>query len=64
MRAYAHDDAPDKDPARRLQVIEEAGRQGIPFTTGILIGIGETMQERVENWVPSVMMTVILWYSG
>ena len=44
----AHDNAPDKDPARRLRVIEEAGRQKIPFTTGILIGIGETLEERVD----------------
>ncbi len=44
----AHDNAPDKDPAKRLRVIEEAGRQKIPFTTGILIGIGETVEERVD----------------
>lgn len=44
----AHDNAPDKEPAKRLRVIEDAGRQKIPFTTGILIGIGETLEERVE----------------
>jgi FO synthase len=44
----AHDNAPDKDPAKRLRVIEDAGRQGITFTTGILIGIGETLEERVD----------------
>ncbi len=44
----AHDNAPDKVPAKRLRVIEDAGRQKIPFTTGILIGIGETMEERVD----------------
>jgi FO synthase len=44
----AHDNAPDKDPAKRLRVIEDAGRQKIPFTTGILIGIGETLEERVD----------------
>jgi FO synthase len=44
----AHDHAPDKDPAKRLRVIEDAGRQQIPFTTGILIGIGETLEERVD----------------
>jgi 7,8-didemethyl-8-hydroxy-5-deazariboflavin synthase CofG subunit len=44
----AHDNAPDKDPAKRLRVIEDAGRQRIPFTTGILIGIGETLEERVD----------------
>src|SRR5450755_647361 len=47
-RGAAHDNAPDKDPAKRLRVIEDAGRQKIPFTTGILIGIGETMEERVD----------------
>ena len=45
----AHDNAPDKDPAKRLRVIEDAGRQKIPFTTGILIGIGETIEERVDT---------------
>ena len=44
----AHDDAPDKSPARRLRVIEDAGRYRIPFTTGILVGIGETLEERVD----------------
>ncbi len=33
----------------RLKTIEDAGRLGVPFTTGILIGIGETMQDRVES---------------
>jgi FO synthase len=44
----AHDNAPDKVPAKRLRVIEDAGRHKIPFTTGILIGIGETLEERVD----------------
>ncbi len=48
-RGAAHDNAPDKDPAKRLRVIEDAGRQKIPFTTGILIGIGETIEERVDT---------------
>ena len=43
----AHDRAPDKVPARRLKTIELAGKLQIPFTTGILIGIGETHAERV-----------------
>src|ERR1700689_4558563 len=47
-KGAAHDNAPDKDPAKRLRVIEDAGRQKIPFTTGILIGIGETLEERVD----------------
>jgi 7,8-didemethyl-8-hydroxy-5-deazariboflavin synthase CofG subunit len=44
----AHDRAPDKVPARRLRTIARAGELGIPFTTGILIGIGETHAERVD----------------
>jgi 7,8-didemethyl-8-hydroxy-5-deazariboflavin synthase CofG subunit len=44
----AHDRAPDKVPARRLRTIELAGKLQIPFTTGILIGIGETPRERVD----------------
>src|SRR2546426_8132569 len=44
----AHDNAPDKVPARRLRTIALAGKLGIPFTTGILIGIGETHAERVD----------------
>jgi len=47
----AHDKAPDKEPAKRLRVIEDAGRKKIPFTTGILIGIGETLEERVDSLV-------------
>jgi FO synthase len=47
----AHDHAPDKEPAKRLRVIEDAGRRKIPFTTGILIGIGETLEERVDALV-------------
>ena len=45
----AHDRAPDKVPARRLRTIGLAGKLGIPFTTGILIGIGETSAERVDT---------------
>ncbi|MDO9433947.1 5-amino-6-(D-ribitylamino)uracil--L-tyrosine 4-hydroxyphenyl transferase CofH [Hydrogenophaga sp.] len=44
----AHYGCPDKDPDLRLQVIREAGELGIPFTTGILIGIGETREERLD----------------
>ena len=43
-----HYGSPDKAPAVRLDCIAEAGRQKIPFTTGILIGIGETRDERIE----------------
>jgi len=45
----AHDRAPDKIPARRLRTIEWAGKLQIPFTTGILVGIGETRAERVDS---------------
>ena len=45
----AHDRAPDKVPARRLRSIEEAGKLGVPFTTGLLIGIGETIEDRVST---------------
>ncbi len=44
----AHDNAPDKVPAKRLRTIEEAGRRKVPFTTGILIGIGESAEDRVD----------------
>jgi len=47
----AHDRAPDKVPARRLRTIALAGKLGIPFTTGLLIGIGETRRERVDTLV-------------
>ena len=45
----AHDNAPDKLPVKRLHVIEEAGKQGVPFTTGMLIGIGESHADRVDS---------------
>ena len=44
----AHRGAPDKEPARRLATLDLAGRLAIPFTTGILVGIGETEADRVE----------------
>ena len=45
----AHDNAPDKVPAKRLRTIEDAGRQKVPFTTGLLIGIGESTEDRVDT---------------
>src|SRR6266700_5231948 len=48
-KGAAHWRAPDKAPALRLRTIEEAGRQNIAFTTGVLIGIGETLEERVDS---------------
>ncbi len=44
-----HYGSPDKEPAVRLRVLEDSGRVNIPFTTGILIGIGETLPERVDS---------------
>ncbi|MFI5080338.1 MAG: bifunctional FO biosynthesis protein CofGH [Streptosporangiales bacterium] len=44
-----HYGSPDKDPAVRLRVLEDAGRSAVPFTTGILIGIGETLAERADS---------------
>ncbi len=43
-----HYGSPDKHPTARLETLERAGEQKIPFTTGILIGIGETREERLE----------------
>ncbi len=48
-RGEAHFGSPDKDPAVRLRVLEDAGRLSIPFTTGLLVGIGETPVERAET---------------
>ncbi|MEV5777188.1 bifunctional FO biosynthesis protein CofGH [Streptomyces antimycoticus] len=44
-----HYGSPDKEPAVRLRVLEDAGRSSVPFTSGLLIGIGETPQERAES---------------
>ncbi|THA25906.1 7,8-didemethyl-8-hydroxy-5-deazariboflavin synthase [Streptomyces sp. RKND-216] len=43
-----HHGSPDKEPAVRLRVLEDAGRSNVPFTTGILLGIGETHEERAD----------------
>ncbi|HEX9123590.1 MAG TPA: bifunctional FO biosynthesis protein CofGH [Actinomycetota bacterium] len=48
-RGMPHFNSPDKAPAVRLRTIEDAGRLAIPFTTGILVGIGETARERAES---------------
>src|SRR5512139_2350323 len=48
-RGMPHHHAPDKDPARRLRMIREAGELAIPFTSGILVGIGENEAERVAS---------------
>ena len=48
-RGGPHFGSPDKDPAVRVRVLEDAGRSSVPFTTGILIGIGETAAERADS---------------
>src|ERR687884_64823 len=47
-RNMAHWASPDKAPMRRLETLDAAGRLRVPFTTGLLIGIGETVEERVD----------------
>ncbi|MBS0378720.1 MAG: 5-amino-6-(D-ribitylamino)uracil--L-tyrosine 4-hydroxyphenyl transferase CofH [Proteobacteria bacterium] len=49
LRGGAHFGSPDKAPALRLRTLDEAGALRIPFTTGLLIGIGETRRERLES---------------
>ncbi len=49
QKGQAHWNAPDKDPGVRLRTIEDAGRLAIPFTSGLLIGIGETVSERADT---------------
>jgi len=46
-----HYGSPDKDPEKRLATLDSAGKAKVPFTTGILIGIGETRQERVDSLI-------------
>ncbi len=48
-RGEAHFGSPDKDPEARLETMRAAGELGIPYTSGILIGIGETREERIES---------------
>jgi 7,8-didemethyl-8-hydroxy-5-deazariboflavin synthase CofG subunit len=50
-RGGVHQAAPDKDPTLRMKMIDEAGALKIPFTTGILLGIGETVAERAESLI-------------
>lgn len=51
QKGMAHFSAPDKDPAVRVRMLREAGELAIPFTTGILIGIGETPEERIDSLI-------------
>lgn len=48
-KGMPHHGSPDKQPAERLRTIDTAGRLAVPFTTGILVGIGETRRERIES---------------
>jgi FO synthase len=48
-KGLAHYGSPDKDPAVRLRTLTDAGRLSIPFTTGLLVGIGETLAERADT---------------
>ncbi|MEV6431237.1 5-amino-6-(D-ribitylamino)uracil--L-tyrosine 4-hydroxyphenyl transferase CofH [Nocardia sp. NPDC051463] len=48
-KGQCHYGSPDKDPAVRLRAITDAGRLSVPYTTGILVGIGETLSERAES---------------
>ena len=49
MKTVVHEKSPGKDPELRIKTIENAGKLKIPFTTGLLIGIGETIDDRVES---------------
>lgn len=49
MKTIVHKDSPTKDPQKRLKFISDAGKEKIPFTTGLLIGIGESIEDRVDS---------------
>lgn len=51
METETHENSPGKDPEKRLEVLENAGKLKIPYTTGILIGIGETLEERAKSLI-------------
>jgi FO synthase len=51
QRGGVHQWAPDKDPAVRMRMLDEAGELRVPFTTGILLGIGETTAERAQSLI-------------
>ena len=48
-KGHAHYKCPDKVPSKRIRTIEIAGEMRVPFTTGILIGIGETWEDRIDS---------------
>ena len=47
-KGMPHHSCPDKTPVQRLRTLERAGSKNVPFTTGLLIGIGETWEERID----------------
>ncbi len=49
LKGQPHHGSPDKDPEVRLRVLEDAGRLNVPFTTGLLVGIGEDLAERADS---------------
>lgn len=49
LKTIAHRDSPGKDPEKRLNFIKNAGKEKIPFTTGLLIGIGETTEDHIDS---------------
>ena len=51
MQTAIHSKSPGKEPKLRIKTIENAGKLKIPFTTGLLIGIGETLKERAESLI-------------
>lgn len=51
MQTIAHSKSPGKEPKLRIKTIKNAGKLKIPFTTGLLIGIGETIEERAESLI-------------
>lgn len=49
LKTIAHKDSPGKNPEKRIKFIKNAGQENIPFTTGLLIGIGETVDDHIES---------------
>lgn len=49
LKTIVHNESPGKNPKKRIEFIENAGREKIPFTTGLLVGIGETLDDRIDS---------------
>ncbi|MBE6487392.1 MAG: 7,8-didemethyl-8-hydroxy-5-deazariboflavin synthase subunit CofG [Methanosphaera stadtmanae] len=49
LKTIVHQESPSKDPKKRLKLIENAGCEKIPFTTGLLVGIGESKDDRIDS---------------